>query len=57
MCDSKKSGFIKEQEASVLLSSLEIRTQKIIQKFIETGDSRYIYQTKTRLSLLSAQYS
>ena len=26
LCDSKKSGFIKEQEASRLLSSLGIRT-------------------------------
>ena len=72
VCESKKSKFIKEQEASRLLSSLFLLGDKFmpemhlnlhvvpgftysacgpftknkerIQKFKETGDSRYIYQ-------------
>ena len=54
VCDSKKCKFIKEQEASGLLSSLGIRTfcgpfnknKERIQKFKDTGDSQYIYQNK-----------
>ena len=30
MCDSKKSIFIKQQEASQLLSSLEIKTLPLV---------------------------
>ena len=38
MCDSKKLRFIKNQKASRLLSSLRIRTHKIVNKFLSAGD-------------------
>ena len=51
VCDSKKSRFIKEQEASALLYSLGIKTPLskiplVVPINKETGNSRYIYQNE-----------
>ena len=43
ICRSKKSRFIKKQEAKGLLSNLVDQNKERIQKFKQTGDTNYIY--------------